>query len=302
MKKILILVDIIGKNKKLLAHLLSQRLGKDITISLERFSDLYFEIEDGKVYVEINDVDITSYDLVFFRRAGDKFSEMALTLASSLDVLGVKYFDRSWGKSGHLSKFNSLIKLADKKFPIFPTVYFWQTNIEKYKDRVIRKFNLPLIAKELSMQKGRGVFLLKSPADFDKLPLVDNEGSENKYLFQKYVAIDKEYRILVLGEKVGVWEEKIQKNPDEFRHNISQGAYEEFLDSNKIPEEISEIAITGAKTLGLQMAGVDLALEKGTNKPYLIEINKGPGLTYDTNVSPEIDKIAEFLVNTVNNG
>ncbi len=302
MKKILILVDSIGEKKELFAHLISQRVGKDVSIALERFSDLYFEIDDQKIKVEIAGVDITTYDLVFFRRAGDKFSGVALTLATALDVLGINYLDKSWGESGHLgSKFSSLIKLANKHLPIFPTIYFWQTNMEKYKSRVIDKFGFPLIAKEISMQKGKGVFILKSQSDFDTLPMIDSQGRENKYLFQKYIAIEKEYRILVLGDKVGVWEEKIQNDPEEFRHNISQGAEEEFLDLNKIPKEMADIATTGSSALNLQMAGVDLAIEKGTNKPYLIEINRGPGLTYDTNISPEIDEIAKFLAKSVNN-
>ncbi len=300
MKKILILVDSIGEKKELFAHLISQRVGDDVKIELGRFADLYFEIDDGKVNVEINDVNISTYDLIFFRRAGDKFSGIALTLATALDALNVKYIDKSWGESGHLgSKFSSLIKLANAKLPIFPTVYFWQTNLNIYKDRVIKKFGYPLIAKEISTQKGKGVHIIKSEADFDKLPLLDSQGRENKYMFQKYISIDKEYRILVLGDKIGVWEEKIQTNPDEFRHNVSQGAEELFLPLNEIPKEIANIAVTGAKTLNLQMAGVDLAIEKETHKPYLIEINRGPGLTYDTKISPEIDKIAGFLAKSV---
>ena len=156
MKKILILVDSIGEKKELFAHLISQRVGKNVSISLERFSDLYFEIDDKKIFVEIAGANIISYDLVLFRRAGDKFSGLALTLATCLDALGVKYLDKSWGESGHLgSKFSSLIKLANKNLPIFPTIYFWQTNLEKYKARVIEKFGFPLIAKEISMQKGK---------------------------------------------------------------------------------------------------------------------------------------------------
>lgn len=299
-KKILILVDSIGEKKELFAHLISQRIGDNVKIALGRFSDLYFEVDDKSLLVEIDGKNIKDYDLVMFRRAGDKFSGIALTLATALDVLGVKYFDKSWGEAGHLgSKFSSLIKLGSHNLPIFPTIYFWQTNLEIYKDRIVKKFGYPLVAKEISMQKGKGVFIIKSKADFDKLPLLDSSGRENKFMFQKYIVIDKEYRILVLGEEVGVWEEKIQNNVNEFRHNVSQGAEEKFFDIKDIPNDIAKVATKGSAVLNLQMAGVDLAIEKDTDKSYLIEINRGPGLTYDTNISPEIDKIAEFLAKTV---
>jgi D-alanine-D-alanine ligase-like ATP-grasp enzyme len=45
----------------------------------------------------------------------------------------------------------------------------------------------------------------------------------------------------------------------------------------------------------LQIAGVDIAEDQNTGKYYLIEVNRGPGFTYDTEVSPEMDQIAKFL-------
>jgi len=297
MKKILILVDKIGPKKELFAELVAQRLaGKGIRIVLARFSDLYFEIEPGRITVEIEDIPIRDFDLVYFRRAGDKFSGVAATLACYLRERRIKYIDTSWSEIGPLgSKFTSLLKLAMAGLPVFPTIYVWQTNIEKYQGKIIKKLGFPLVAKELSLQRGKGVHLIESKEDFGKLPLTDSRSGENKYMFQKYVAIKDEYRVLVLGEKAGVWERKIITAKGEFRHNIALGADEEFLPIAKIPDSISKLAVTAASFLSLQIAGVDIAVEKGTGKAFLVEVNRGPGLTYDVKISPEIDEIAKFL-------
>lgn len=297
MKKILILVDKIGSKKELFAELIAQRLvGKDIRIVLARFSDLYFDIDPGRISVEIENMPIRDFDLVYFRRTGDKFSVIAATLALSLKELGVKFIDSTWEDIGPLgSKFTSLIRLAKAGLPISPTIYIWPTNIKKYRDCIIKKFGLPLVAKELSMQRGKGVFLIKSKEDFKKLPFTDKKGKSNQYMFQKYIDIKDEYRVLVLGEKARVWERKIITEKGEFRHNIALGAAEEFLPIGKISNELADVAVRGAKALNIQIAGVDVAVEKGTGKPYLVEVNRGPGVTYDTNISPEIDEIAKFL-------
>jgi glutathione synthase/RimK-type ligase-like ATP-grasp enzyme len=297
MKKILILVDKVGPKKELLAELIAKRLsGKNIQIALARFSDLYFEVDSRKISVNIEDMPITDFDLVYFRRAGDKFSGIAATLALCLEEFGIKYIDTTWGNIGPLgSKFTSLVRLARAHIPIFTTVYFWPTHIEKYQNILIRKFGLPLVAKELSTQRGKGVILIKTKEDFKKLPLTDNKGRNNQYLFQKFVKIKDEFRVMVLGDKVRVWESKIITDKKEFRHNVALGANEEFLPIAKIPESIAEIAVAGAKTLNLQIAGVDIAIEKGSEKLFLVEINRGPGITYDTNISPEIDEFAKYL-------
>ena len=137
--------------------------------------------------------------------------------------------------------------------------------------------------------------LIKSKEDFGKLPLKDKRGGNNQYLFQKYIEIEDEYRVLVLGKKVGVWEKKLVTQKGEFRHNIALGAKEEFLPIADIPAGISEVAIKAADILNVQIAGIDVAIEKKTNKIFLVEVNRGPGLTYDTSISPEIDEIAKYL-------
>lgn len=297
MKKILILVDKVGPKKELFAELVAERInGKNIQIALARFSDLYFEVSPKIISVRIEDKPITDYNLVYYRRAGDKFSGMAATLALCLEELGIKYIDSAWGNIGPLgSKFTALVHLARANLPILPTVYFWPTHIEKYQIILIKKFGLPLIAKELSTERGKGVILIKTVEDFKKLPLIDNKGRNNQYLFQKFFNLDVEYRVLVLGEKVRVWERKTVTKKGEFRHNVALGAEEEFLPIAKIPENIAEIAASGAKTLNLQVAGVDIAIEKESGNPILVEINRGPGITYDTNISPEIDEMAKYL-------
>jgi glutathione synthase/RimK-type ligase-like ATP-grasp enzyme len=296
MKKILILVDKIGPKKELFAEEISKRLREDTQIFMARFADLYFEIDGKNLLVEIEDFPITDFDLVYFRRTGNKFSGIASTLAVCLKELKIKFIDSAWSEVGPIgSKITSLIKLAREGLPIFPTIYIWQTNIEKFQDRIIERFGFPLVAKELSIQRGMGVFMIKSKDDLEKLPMKDSRDVDNQFLFQKFSDLKDEYRILVLGDRAAVWEKKNITVPGEFRHNIALGAEEEFLPISKIPKEIAETAVKGARALNLEIAGVDVATEKKTGRVLLIEVNRGPGITYDTKISPEIAEIAKFL-------
>ncbi len=296
MKKILILVGIKGPKKELFVSEISERIGKDVEITLAEFSDLYFSISEKNIDVEINDVPITDFNLVYFRRAGGGFSIMAATLATCLKAKNIKFIDSSWGEIGPLgSKFTSLVKLSVLGLPIIKSIYVRQKQIEKYKERIVTELGFPLVAKELSMQKGKGVYKIESIKDFENLPVKSLSGSDNQFLFQEYKNLGDEYRVLVLGQKVGVWEKKILTVEGEFRHNVSLGATEEFLPLEKIPEELATIATDAARKLNLQIAGVDIAEDKLTGKYYLIEVNRGPGFTYDTEVSPEMDQIARFL-------
>jgi len=296
MQKILILVDKIGPKKELFTQYIAERLGEKAHITLARFSDIYFQIDEKNILVEIAGRDITGYDLIYFRRAGDRFSGLALNLAVYLKAKGINFIDKSWAEAGPIgSKFTSLTKLALSHLPIIKSIYVWKENILQNKERIIKELELPLIAKELSTQMGKGVHKICSEKDFEKLPMTDSRGGSNQYLFQKYVELKDEYRLLVLGDRVGVWEKKIVTARGEFRHNVSLGAKEEFLKIKDIPNNLEKIAVDGARALNVQIAGVDVATDKKTGEYYLIEINRGPGFTYDPDISPEMDELAKYL-------
>ncbi len=298
MKKLLILIDTVSNKKELFTKEISKRLSHKFGVSMAKFSDLIFEIEKGKVTIFISglDVYISEFDLVYFRRAGSGFSIVAGNTALALDALGVKYFDSAW-KDGPLgNKLTSLIKLAVAGAPIIPTFYCWANTIETNKEKIIAKLGFPIVAKELSAQLGRGVYLIKKEEDFADLPLKFEERfTNNQYLFQKYIEVVDEYRLLVLKDRVGVIERKIITNKNEFRHNVALGAEEEFLEVEKVPNEMYEIAVNASRSLGIEIAGADIAIDKdGTH--WLLEVNRGPGLTYDTVISPEIDELARFFI------
>jgi len=274
----------------------SEKLNNNINITLAKFSDIYFEIDDKDTVVEVNGVDISKYDLVYFRRAGNRFSGVASNIAVCLKAKDINFIDKSWAEVGPMgSKFTALIKLSLNHLPIIKSIYVWKEEMFKNRERIIKTLGLPLIAKELSTQRGKGVFKIASAKDFDDLPMKDSRGGLNQYFFQKYTDIGDEFRLLVLKEKVGVWEKKIVTVKDEFRHNVSLGATEEFLKIRDLPPKLEKIAVDGAKALNVQIAGVDIAADKKTGQFRLIEINRGPGFTYDTKISPEMDELTKYL-------
>lgn len=304
MKKALILTDTIGQNKETFVIEIQKRLPSDCRIYLARFSDVSFYIEKGKIEIAVEGLakTIRNFDFVYFRRAGKSFGIVAATVAAGLEFLKVQYVDKTWIEIGPLgSKMTSLMKLAAAGVDIIPTFYCWNTQIAENKKQIIEKFGFPFVAKELGTQLGRGVYLIQKEVDFEKLPVQsEDRRGENQYLFQKFIDKRDEYRFLVLGDKVAVAEKKIATVKDEFRNNISLGAREEFLEVSSIPQNIQQMAVAGAKALNIQIAGVDITTDtQGTS--WVLEVNRGPGLTYDTSVSPEIDELAKYFKEQLTN-
>ncbi len=293
MKKILILVDKIGPKKELFAELISRKLGSVVNLVLARFSDLTVNIDDKNVLVKIEGEDIINFNLVYYRHVGNRFFSLGGTLAICLKHLGIRFYDTAFADVGpDEDKFTNQTRLAVAGLPVIPSFFCWHDKVGEYKKYIIEKFGLPLVAKSLGSHQGKGVFLLKNDEDFN---LLNKKAEKTQFLFQKYLENDEEYRLLVLNDRVAVAEKKIRTDPSEFRSNVALGAREEFLDVSRLSDDLKSMAILAAKTLKIQTAGVDVLVERGTGKNWLLEVNRGPGLTYDTKISPEIDELAKFF-------
>jgi len=207
--------------------------------------------------------------------------------------LELDYIDPVFKEMGPArNKLSSLLKLSLADLPVPPTFFCFKEHVSEKIDYLAARFGFPLIAKEVASQRGRGVFLVKNKND---LHFLDEATEEDQFLFQKFYPNDEEFRLLVLGNEVGVYERKIRTDEKEFRNNVALGAKEEFLDLAQTSEALKQIAIGAAEALGYQISGVDVLVDKTTGKYWLLEANRGPGLTYDEKISPEMAKLAEYF-------
>lgn len=296
MKKILILIDTIGPSVEYMAQYLSERLGKDrIQIVIGRFSDLIFEVDGKDIKIKIDGMDIEEFNLVYFRRADHSLFSLAGTLALCLDHFKIKYFDTRFREIGAAGdKFTGQVKLSLAGLPTLPSFFCWRDKIAENKEKIISKFGFPIVAKEFATQHGKGIFVIRKKEDFKTLLGREKDERKEHYLFQKFIEIEKEYRLLVMGDKVRVIQ-RMHRDTTKFALSIDWNAEEEFVDSKEIPREMQDIAVKAARTLNIEIAGVDAAIEKGTGKIWLFEVNRGPGFTYDVKKSPEIPRLANFF-------
>lgn len=126
---------------------------------------------------------------------------------------------------------------------------------------------------------------------------------------QFVIDIEKEYRFLILGEKVCVLEQKFKRNYEKIKVKYQDlTGPSVFLELDCATQDANRIALKSAAILGLDISGVDLAYEKNTNKQslpskdgkiFIIEVNKGPGIEPDARTSPELKAFSDYLLSRV---
>ncbi|EKE12561.1 MAG: alpha-L-glutamate ligase, RimK family [uncultured bacterium] len=293
MKKILILVNRTYSNKNSFYSGLKSLLPPEALVDIAHFEDITIDIDGKNTSIFIDDKPILDYDLVYFRRAGREFLWLAATIAIFLEFHGRKYFDSTYKEIGPQgTKLTSLLKLALGGVPVIPTFFCYKGNILKSAAKITEKFGLPLVAKDLYSQRGIGVHLVRTIKDFNDLI---TKFPNDKFLFQKFIEKKEEFRVLVVGDRVGSYERKTSMDPNEFRNNVSLGAREDFMDICEISEEVKDVSIKSSQILKIEIAGVDAAIDV-SGKVWLLEVNRGPGFTYKSAKSCEVASVADFFV------
>ncbi len=126
-----------------------------------------------------------------------------------------------------------------------------------------REMITPFVAKLPKASQGDGVWLIDSRHDWLNYVAL----SETLYA-QEYLPIDRDIRIIVIGDKVlaAYWRQQAARG---FYNNVAKGG---FVDQSPVPQAAIELALQLAKALDINHAGFDIAMVG--DRPYVLEFNR----------------------------
>ncbi len=245
---------------------------KDITLDVASIKDLFLKIVDGKLTAMILDKNFEDYDYIWIQ-SGWNTTHMAYLLHLYLKSKRIPHNKTNI----HNTKLSDILSLSLKGVFVPNTFFHNGLQIDDNNILKIEKIcKFPCIYKTLLGSLGAQVYLIEKKGDIEET--IRENGRYNRYIFQEYISNDFDYRVVVAnGKPISVC--KRTRVNDGYRNNVALGAKEEFFDVEDIPEPVLNIAIQSAQALKLNWAGVDVVTDKYTNKSYVLEVNRRPGLT-----------------------
>lgn len=136
-------------------------------------------------------------------------------------------------------------------------------NSAQHADYIWETLPVPFVAKIPKSSMGEGVFLIETSADWE------NYCKKTEVLYaQEYLPIDRDLRLVLIGEKVvgGYW--RIQSD-NGFHNNVARGG---TMVQGFIPPAAIALVEKVAKALGIDHAGFDVAMVG--DHPFLFEFNR----------------------------
>jgi ribosomal protein S6--L-glutamate ligase len=224
----------------------------------------------GKAFVTYKDKPVKLPDVVIPRISGT-INNFALSVVKQFELLGIPVLNKSSAIALARDKFMSAQHLTEQGIDVPITVMI--RNPEDIDTALRIVGGPPVILKLIEGAQGIGVILAESRDSIESTINAFFSLGQN-IILQQFVSESKgrDIRILVVGDKVVAAMHRVAK-AGEFRTNIHRGGQGEKID---LPELYKDIALHAVKTIGLDIAGVDII--ESSKGPKVLEVNPSPGI------------------------
>jgi len=255
-----------------------------IELTRGSYKDLKFTFRSSAIKVLYGESDIRDFSFIWLASGwSNRDSAYALWLYLEATNTNHSYVEKS------PSKLTDCVEFALNKIPMPDTIFLSRGSIKGNMSLIKETCGFPLIIKDVRGCQGKYSAYVSDEKDLlekmKKLP------RSKKFLFQCFIPNDYDWGIMV-ADGVVVSGEKSYPSNGEFRNNACNGAKECFVDVSDIPEEIKNMAIKASSLLGLSWSRTDIIIDKNTSLPYILEVNRYPGIT---SKSDEVSGAYTFL-------
>ncbi len=230
----------------------------------------YMNIASHRPTIHYRGEELPLYDAVI-PRIGASVTFYGTSVLRQFEMMGVYPLNESVAVTRSRDKLRSM-QLLSRKGIGMPVTGF-ANKPDDIKDLIKMVGGAPLVIKLLEGTQGIGVVLAETQKAAESV-IEAFMGVNVNILVQEYIkeAGGADIRCLVVGGKV-VAAMKRQAIAGEFRSNLHRGGSASLI---KITPEERSTAVRAAKSMGLNLAGVDLL--RSNHGSVVMEVNSSPGL------------------------
>jgi len=261
-----------------------KKISLPVDLTKGRFKNIEFIFKDNQVSVLHKNIDLKNFSFVWLCSSWGS-RDLAYAIQLYLDFHKIPHTHVEKGTS----KLTDQMALSLENIPVPDTLFFGHKDVRKSLSQIQKVCGYPLVIKDIRGSRGAHSLIINSEAELlEKITALPRHKS---FIFQKYIANEYDWGIMVANGVV-VSGEKSYPCQGEFRNNTCNGAQEVFVDPLDIPQAIKEIAIKNSVLLNLSWSRSDIIIDKNTQRPYVLEVNRLPGISAKTS---EVEGAYKFL-------
>jgi ribosomal protein S6--L-glutamate ligase len=265
-------IAILSRNAKLYSTQRLKEAGEQRghTVDIIDTMHCYMDITSSRPSVRYKGEPLPAYDAVI-PRIGSSVTFYGTSVVRQFEMMGTFSINESVAISRSRDKLRSLQLLSRKGIGLPRTGF--ANHPDRIDDLIKNVGGAPVVIKLLEGTQGIGVVLAETQKTAEAI-IEAFMGLNANILVQEYIkeAGGADIRCFVVGGKV-VAAMKRQANEGEFRSNLHRGGTASLV---RLSPAERKTAVDAAKTMGLNMSGVDIL--RSNNGPVVMEVNSSPGL------------------------
>lgn len=265
-------IAIMSRNARLYStrRLAEAAIQRGHTVEIINPLKCYMDITSMRPAIYYKGKTLENFDAVI-PRIGASITFYGTAVLRQFEMMGVFPLNESVAIGRSRDKLRSLQLLARKGIGL-PVTGFAH-DVENTEDLIKLVGGAPLVVKLLEGSQGKGVVLAETAKAAESVIDAFRELNAN-FLVQEFIkeAGGSDIRALVIGDKVVASMMRTAKE-GEFRSNLHRGGSAQVT---KLTPEERATALRAAKTMGLNVAGVDIL--RSNHGPVVMEVNSSPGL------------------------
>ncbi|HSX33167.1 MAG TPA: hypothetical protein VLF91_02410 [Candidatus Saccharimonadales bacterium] len=272
----------------------------DAELIYTTYDNLEYAIINGHttIWDSRHKFDIKEAQLVHFKNWEYNDRE-APVIARYLHLNGVAFFNAEVGQTTALGKLWQMVLLSAQNLPVPDTFYASKERLKQLfaGDELPAPFRYPLIMKANDGSRGDDNHLIHSAEQ--ALDILTASDPHKEYILQTFIPNDGDFRFLFIGldEKPLVFHRKGAAGTH--LNNTSKGGTGHFYDLSEIPPAHVQYARRAAEVLGREIGGVDILVDKKTNKAYILEVNGTPALATGYGTDTKLTHFVRFVRQTM---
>jgi ribosomal protein S6--L-glutamate ligase len=284
-------IAVLSRNPKLYSTRRFVEAGENLGHQVEVIDTMhcYMDVTSSRPSVRYKGKALPRYDAII-PRIGASVTFYGTSVVRQFEMMGTYSINESVAISRSRDKLRSLQLLSRKG--IGPRTGF-ANHPDRIDDLIKNVGGAPVVIKLLEGTQGIGVVLADTAKAAEAI-IEAFMGLKASILVQEYIeeAGGADIRCLVVGGKVIA---AMKRQGGEFRSNLHRGGTASLV---RLSPAERKTAVDAAKTMGLNMCGVDILRSK--SGPMVMEVNSSPGLEgIESATGKDIaGMIIDFIANT----
>jgi glutathione synthase/RimK-type ligase-like ATP-grasp enzyme len=261
----------------------------DISAEFTLFDDLYLSVGDGELtaYDTRHGLQLHDVDVLLLRGGGfRKYTDVIKLLSVYAQANGMVVINDYSGFRDS-SKLTQAVQFHQLGLPVACSVYVTDAVLA---GKHPLSFAFPCILKATFGSHGDDNYVVQS---LEEVATITSKTPGKKFVLQRFVPNDKDYRLLIIGDEVTV----ISRTGVEGSHlnNTSKGGQASLEAADTVPAEIIDGAKRISKHLDMTISGVDVLADKNTGEFYFLEVNAQPQLMTGALLDVKSKMVGDYL-------